>query len=682
MNDTPSNAFKTDPKAAKRPEILAPAGGRDAFLAALAAGADAVYCGLKRFSARMAAENFTIEELIPLTRLAHNKGVFVYVALNSLVKPDEIDAAEMILSQLSRKVKPDALIIQDLGLVALARQAGFNGEIHLSTLANAGFAEALKVVERFPEITRVVLPRELSIDEIRLLSDNCPDRLSLEVFIHGALCYAVSGRCYWSSFMGGKSGLRGRCVQPCRRIYRQQDRQQRFFSCQDLGVDVLTKILPEIPKIAALKIEGRKKGPHYVYYTVAAYRLLRDHPGDAKAKKTAMGFLEYALGRKTTHYNLLSQRPQNPVDIDIHTGSGLMIGRISGKGFRPGLSAREELLPGDMLRVGYEDEPWHTVSRIKQYIPRKGRVNLKLPGKTPAPAGTPVFLIDRRDAELARQMADLAAELISAEGPSVETSGRSGNALPEKKPTTYRITSSVRAVPAGPVTDITVWRRAGQMRGRSADSARLWLMPESRDRISSDSSRLWYWLPPVIWPDNEAAMREAIRDAVKHRCTHFVANAPWQIGFFEKNRHIDVWAGPFCNTANPAAISLLKQMGFSGAIVSPELAASDYALLPAQSPLPLGIVTAGNWPLCVSRTKADSLETDTPFASPRGEEAWAAIHGPDVWVFPNWEIDLSPYKTKLQSYGYRLFVRLAEPVPRHVTIKKRPGLWNWEMGLQ
>jgi len=359
-----------------------------------------------------------------------------------------------------------------------------------------------------------------------------------------------------------------------------------------------------------------------------------------------------------------------------------MVGRISGKGFRPGISAREELLPGDMLRVGYEDEPWHTVSRIKQYVPRKGRVNLKLPGKTLAPAGTPVFLIDRRDSELARQITDLAAELISAEGLPGETSGPNENALPGKGATASRVKPSVRTVPNGPAMDMTVWRRTGQMPGRSSDAAGLWLMPESRKSVSSDSSRLWYWLPPVIWPDHERAMREAIKNAVNRRCTHFVANAPWQMGFFEKTRHMEVWAGPFCNTANPTAMALLKQMGFSGVIVSPELAASDYALLPAKSPLPLGIVIAGNWPLCVSRTKADSLKTDTPFSSPRNEEAWAAIYGPDVWVFPNWEIDLSPYKTKLQSSGYRLFVRLAEPVPRHVTMKKRPGLWNWDMGLK
>ena len=293
-----------------RPEILAPAGSRKSFLAALAAGADAVYCGLKNLSARMAADNFTIDELIPLTRLAHDQGIKVYITVNSLVKPEELDLAGRMLDQLNRWVKPDALIIADLSVLSLARQVGFSGEIHLSTLANVSFPAAFQLIGRYPEVKRVVLPREISIDEIKAMAENCPDQLSLEVFVHGALCYGVSGRCYWSSFLGGKSGLRGRCVQPCRRIYEQKGERRRFFSCNDLWTDVLTKVLVNISQIAGIKIEGRKKGPHYVYYTVSAYRLLRDHSDDPKMKKTALSFLEYALGRKGTHYNFLPQRPQ------------------------------------------------------------------------------------------------------------------------------------------------------------------------------------------------------------------------------------------------------------------------------------------------------------------------------------------------------------------------------------
>jgi len=197
------------------PEILAPAGNRASFLAALAAGADAVYCGMKHFSARMMAKNFTLEELASLTRLAHDMGIKVYVAFNSLLKPDDLNKAARLAEALGRWVKPDALIISDLSFVQLVRQTGFSGELHLSTLANVNFPAALNLIRGKLGIDRVVVPRELNIDEVKALAGACPDGLGLEVFIHGALCYAVSGRCYWSSYFGGKSGLRGRCVQPC-----------------------------------------------------------------------------------------------------------------------------------------------------------------------------------------------------------------------------------------------------------------------------------------------------------------------------------------------------------------------------------------------------------------------------------------------------------------------------------
>ncbi|MEJ2639134.1 MAG: U32 family peptidase, partial [Desulfosarcinaceae bacterium] len=288
---TIKNALRTAASASaapSKPEILAPAGNRAAFLAALAAGADAVYCGLKQFSARMEAKNFQLEELAQLTALAHKKRVRVYVTLNTLLKPDETQEMGGLIATLTGRVGPDALIVQDLGVVRLARQAGFKGELHLSTLANVSFPAAIGWIPGKLPVQRVVLPRELSVDEIKQMAAQCPPGLSLETFIHGALCYAVSGRCYWSSFLGGKSGLRGRCVQPCRRLYRQGDRRQRRFSCQDLGLDVLVKVLAGVPQVTTWKIEGRKKGPHYVYYTVTAYRLLRDHGRDPTEKKTAL----------------------------------------------------------------------------------------------------------------------------------------------------------------------------------------------------------------------------------------------------------------------------------------------------------------------------------------------------------------------------------------------------------
>ncbi|MCL1985559.1 MAG: U32 family peptidase, partial [Betaproteobacteria bacterium] len=184
-----------------KPEILAPAGDLPSFLAALAAGADAVYLGLKHFTARMQSENFSLTELSRMTELAHAEGRRIYVAMNSLLKPGDIDAALRLIARLERDVHPDALITQDLGMSELARQAGFRGELHFSTLANVTHSTALKAAQA-AGASRVILPRELSIDEIRMTAENCPPGLDLESFVHGALCWCVSGRCYWSSFLG------------------------------------------------------------------------------------------------------------------------------------------------------------------------------------------------------------------------------------------------------------------------------------------------------------------------------------------------------------------------------------------------------------------------------------------------------------------------------------------------
>ena len=214
------------------------------------------------------------------------------------------------------------------------------------------------------------------------MADACPKTLGLEAFIHGALCYGVSGRCYWSSYMGGKSGLRGRCVQPCRRHYRQErEGSARAFSCQDFSVDVLVKILGQVKKVLAWKIEGRKKGPHYVYYTVTAYRMLRDQGNDARIKRDALDLLAQSLGREATHYQFLPQRPQKPIDTRRQTASGLFMGKVQGPVKNPCVVVRQALLPGDVLRVGYEDEAGHTICRVTRLVPKKGRYPLNLGGR-------------------------------------------------------------------------------------------------------------------------------------------------------------------------------------------------------------------------------------------------------------------------------------------------------------
>ncbi len=652
----------------KKPEILAPAGDRDCFLAAIAAGADAVYCGLKQFSARMAADNFTIEELAALTRLAHDRGVRVYVALNSLIKPDELEDAGNLVFRLKREVKPDALIIQDLAVLSLASQAGFKGEIHLSTLANVSFPSAVRLAGSFPNITRVVLPREFSIDEIKAVAEACPKGISLEVFVHGALCYGVSGRCYWSSFLGGKSGLRGACVQPCRRIYTQEKQRARFFSCQDLWIDVLAKVLLEVPAVSGFKIEGRKKGPHYVYYTTSAYRMLRDNPDDNSAKKNALSLLENALGRKATHYRFLPQRPWNPLDTDTHTGSGKMTGRVQGPRLKPYLEPRENLLAGDLLRIGYEDESWHRVMRMPKFVPKKGRFYLNLSEKERPANGTPVFLIDRREPELAADIEKLAGELEKPD-------------LGQKKTSGFRVALPQRKIHQQPSVEMEV-RRDLPDANPSGNDIGVWLTAGMTPDSMPLSNRIWWWLPPVIWPDEEAGIKRAVGLALDKGFKRFVLNAPWQMIFFPPGKKATAWAGPFCNISNELAMENLAAIGFSGVIVSPELGKKDYTRLPARSPLALGAVVHGNWPLCISRTVADSLKADSLFKSPRGEYAWVSRMGGNYWVYPDWVVDLTDHVDTLKNMGYRMFVRMNEPVPQGIKMKKRPGKWNWDIGLK
>lgn len=663
----------------KSPLILAPAGSKAAFLAALAAGADAVYCGLKLFSARMEADNFSLQELATLSELARSKGVEVYVALNSLLKPDELDKAARLVDRLNRYVHPQALIIQDLAFVALARQARYKGELHLSTLANFSLPQALPWIRRTMGISRIVLPRELNIDEIKSMAAVCPPELSLEVFIHGALCYGISGRCYWSSFLGGKSSLRGRCVQPCRRRYQLKAQSQRYFSCRDLSLDVLVKVLLEIPQIRTWKIEGRKKGPHYVYYTVQAYRMLRDHGTDPAVKKNALEYLQQALGREGTHYLFLPQRPQNPVDVRSRTGSGLFLGKVQGDRQRYYLTTRNELFSGDLLRVGYEDDPGHTLISVGRAVPKRGRLYLKFPsrksgashaaGSRPAVHGLPVFLIDRREAYLKRLIKTLENERLQLSAPSLPPSEFQA-AVPRRK--TRR-----RAVQT-----MTVQRRLSGKHIRRDGSCALWVSPEAPGAVPKGAAQhVWWWLPPVVWPEDEGLLRQQIRKILGWRGRNFVLNAPWQMAWFSQAKSLNLWAGPFCNIGNGMALEMLKNMGFSGAVVSPELAKNDYFNLMQQSPLPLGIVLTGMWPLTLSRTLSEALQPGEMLSSPKGEQLWIARHDNTYWLYPNWKFDVQQHREQLQKAGYTVFVKLNEPLPRHVKLKDRPGLWNWDLRL-
>jgi putative protease len=427
-------------------------------------------------------------------------------------------------------------------------------------------------------------------------------------------------------------------------------------------------VLKEVPQVRTWKIEGRKKGPHYVYYTVKAYQMLRDEFSDPQSKRAALKLLEMALGRPGTHYNFLPQRPQNPLNAARQTGSGFMVGKTKGPRNKSFLVPREALLPGDTLRIGYEDQQGHTLLRIKKSVPKNGKFYLNLPAKKVPSNGTPVFLTDRREQSLDNMIAELETELETL--PSVKT-GSAAFALKYPRAARKR----------GRLLGIDVYRSLKNR--RHSKDVGFWLSDSTLRELKKGSSKgAWCWLPPVIWPQDEDAVQARIANARQKGCRQFVLNAPWQTAFFTQIKNLTLWAGPFCNAANPLALKTLADMGFNGVIVSPELGGKDYLALPGKSPLPLGVVVSGHWPLCVSRVVSDDMKAGVAFTSPRGEQGWVAGYDDNYWVFPNWQLDLQSEVKGLERAGYKMIVNLVEPVPRGVKVKKRPGVWNWKIDLK
>ena len=251
----------------KKPEILAPAGNYEALSAAVKAGADAVYLGGNMFSARAFAGNFDTENLLRAIDLCHIFDVKIYLAVNTLFKEEETG----LLADYIRpfyKEGIDGAIIQDMGAASLLSREFPDMPLHASTQMSvsssygAGFLKELG-------FTRIVPARELSLAEISSIKENVD--IEIETFVHGAMCWCYSGKCLFSSFMGGRSGNRGRCAQPCRKKYEYDGTSEYIMSLKDMCT---LEAVPELIKaqIDSFKIEGRMKKPEYVAGTVRAYR--------------------------------------------------------------------------------------------------------------------------------------------------------------------------------------------------------------------------------------------------------------------------------------------------------------------------------------------------------------------------------------------------------------------------
>ena len=293
-------------------ELLAPAGTMENFMAALESGADAIYLGGKVFNARAHAANFGIDELREAVRLAHILDVSVYVTVNILIGDTELKDLEQYIKDLD-SIGVDAIIVQDLAVAEIAKRVAPNIHLHGSTQMTAATLDAVRFYESLG-FTRVVLARELSLKEIQHICKHC--KAEIEVFVHGALCVCYSGQCLMSSFIGGRSGNRGACAQPCRLPYELLDskgesvlpkHEAYLLSPKDLNYSEHMNELVAAG-VTSFKVEGRMKKVSYVRQVIGTYREILDEASihENQRKTLASGFnrgfstayLEDTVGRQ------------------------------------------------------------------------------------------------------------------------------------------------------------------------------------------------------------------------------------------------------------------------------------------------------------------------------------------------------------------------------------------------
>lgn len=281
--------YTTSPSSQKKrtPELLAPAGGFEQLQYALHFGADAVYLGGARFGLRVRADNFSDDELLQAVTYAHSFGAKVHVTVNAIMHQRDLSVLREYLERLEA-IQPDALIVTDLATIQLAQELVPSAELHISTQASCANAQAALAYYHMGA-KRVVLARELTVAEIADIRSAVPDDLELEVFAHGAMCMAYSGRCIISNHLNGRDANAGHCTQPCRWTYAltEKKRPGEYFPVEESsqGSFILSSkdlmMLDHLDDLTqagvdSIKIEGRVKGAYYVATVVNAYRQVLD----------------------------------------------------------------------------------------------------------------------------------------------------------------------------------------------------------------------------------------------------------------------------------------------------------------------------------------------------------------------------------------------------------------------
>ncbi|VVB87073.1 Peptidase family U32 [uncultured archaeon] len=362
------------------PELLAPVGSKESLIAAIENGADAVYFGGSAFNARQYTSNFNREELEWAIDHAHKMGIKAYVTVNTLIKDSELEEATDYLRFLCN-AGADAVIVQDLGILRLLREQLPVLPIHASTQMTIHNAEGVKFLQEMG-VKRVVLARELSLDEIQKIKSETA--MEIETFIHGALCFSYSGQCLLSSMIGGRSGNRGYCAQPCRKKYRINDVEGYLLSPKDLNMSEHIGALVKAG-VDSFKIEGRMKRPEYVAGVVRVYRKLIDRffeaPGKFRVTESEKHTLRQLFNREFTTGYFFGNPGCELMSRKYPHNIGTELGRVLDYEARKKLVSiylKAPLRTGDGIGIGEQD----TGVIVKGMYVNNQRVAAASPGST------------------------------------------------------------------------------------------------------------------------------------------------------------------------------------------------------------------------------------------------------------------------------------------------------------
>jgi len=690
-------------------ELLAPAGNFENFHAALESGADSVYVGAPGLNARNLAKDLSLEQIGSMIRSGHDQGKKVYVAVNSLIREKDLLPLLETLCFLEA-VSPDGLIIQDLGVMNLVMDHFPSLHVHGSTLMTIHNRAGVQVLTSLG-FSRVVIAREYTLKEIgRLVRQSS---MEIEVFIHGAMCFSYSGLCLFSSYLGGKSGLRGKCAQPCRRKYsvgsggKAKGSAGYFFSMNDLNG---LEMVPEFLRIgvSSLKIEGRLRSATYVKNIVSAYRMVIDagmHP-EPEVLQEASSLVIEAMGRKTSSGFFKTPQPTDAIarfqsgNIGNYLGRALFVEKRDNGTFIT-LKPKRSFKVGDRLRLHFEKSDKRqsfTVVALfdqeqkKMQAERNKRIRIQLPEfaeLSRLKGQVDLYLVDVRTADESGSLASTKNNL-----PLLLNAG-------QKK----RIAQKVRTLKRGVIAkEFSAANGPGssarQKKSGVHSSCELWLRVDSPrlilgkqpfipdryvinldrkimgsvgdiKRFLGRNMRSVIWaLPPVLNDSSFGQVKKRLSSLIKSGFKTFQVAHLSQIELFEGER-VQLFGDYSLNLMNSQALHLLSKLDFRGLQFSLEMNREVLKQViegyrHRSKPLPkgggegyttqLGLTVYGAPPLFVSRIAHKELPYGKEITSPRNEQFFVEKKEGHSITRPKKPFSLLPHRAELERMGLSYLV--------------------------